>query len=254
MKFNEKLISLRKSIGISQEELGEKLNVTRQTISKWELGETTPEMEKLIALSSIFKVSIDELVGNSSEENINSSDKETRKGYFEYKSKTFVKGIPLVHVNIGFRPRKAKGIIAIGNIAQGIISIGAIAMGLISLGGVSLGILSLGGVALGLLAAIGGIAIGTFALGAIAIGIISIGGVAIGLYSIGGLSIAKNVSAGGYAIGDIAIGKTTNGNLEFIIKDGIKNFSDSDLKNAIASKYPNISKILLDIFTNIRIN
>ena len=44
MKFNEKLINLRKKAGLSQEELGYKLNVTRQTVSKWELGQTTPEM------------------------------------------------------------------------------------------------------------------------------------------------------------------------------------------------------------------
>ena len=43
MKFNEKLINLRKKAGLSQEELGYKLNVTRQTVSKWELGQTTPE-------------------------------------------------------------------------------------------------------------------------------------------------------------------------------------------------------------------
>lgn len=62
MKFNEKLIQLRKSSGFSQEELGHKLNVTRQTVSKWELGNTTPEMEKLIELSDLFNISIDELV------------------------------------------------------------------------------------------------------------------------------------------------------------------------------------------------
>lgn len=61
MKFNEKLIELRKQKGLSQEELGYKLNVTRQTISKWELGQTTPEMDKLVELSKIFGVTIDEL-------------------------------------------------------------------------------------------------------------------------------------------------------------------------------------------------
>lgn len=62
MKFNEKLIDLRKSKNFSQEELGEKLNVARQTVSKWELGETTPEMDKLIKISEIFEISLDELV------------------------------------------------------------------------------------------------------------------------------------------------------------------------------------------------
>ena len=65
MKFNEKLIELRKKAGFSQEQLGDKLDVTRQTVSKWELGETTPEMEKLIRMSEIFNISIDELIGNN---------------------------------------------------------------------------------------------------------------------------------------------------------------------------------------------
>lgn len=62
MAFNNKLYSLRKQKGLSQDELGGKLNVSRQTISKWELGETTPELEKLIALGDFFEISLDELV------------------------------------------------------------------------------------------------------------------------------------------------------------------------------------------------
>ena len=65
MKFNEKLIELRKKEGLSQEELGYKLNVTRQTISKWELGQTTPEMDKLVEMSKIFNISVDELINES---------------------------------------------------------------------------------------------------------------------------------------------------------------------------------------------
>ena len=65
MSFNEKLIELRKKEGLSQEELGYKLNVTRQTVSKWELGQTTPEMDKLTEISKLFNVSVDELIGNS---------------------------------------------------------------------------------------------------------------------------------------------------------------------------------------------
>ena len=62
MKFNEKLIELRKKAGLSQEELGYKLNVTRQTVSKWELAQTTPEMDKLVEMSKIFNVSVDDLL------------------------------------------------------------------------------------------------------------------------------------------------------------------------------------------------
>jgi len=65
MKFNEKLIELRKKEGLSQEELGYKLNVTRQTVSKWELGQTTPEMDKLLEISKIFNISVDQLINDS---------------------------------------------------------------------------------------------------------------------------------------------------------------------------------------------
>lgn len=64
MKFSEKLMNLRKSKGISQEELANKLNVTRQTVSKWELDQTTPDMNKLIAISNLFEISLDELVND----------------------------------------------------------------------------------------------------------------------------------------------------------------------------------------------
>lgn len=62
MEFHKKLYQLRKSHGLSQEELAEKLSVSRQTISKWELGESTPDMEKLVLLSKYFEISLDELV------------------------------------------------------------------------------------------------------------------------------------------------------------------------------------------------
>ena len=65
MNFSEKLTNLRKQKGLSQEELGYELNVTRQTISKWELGQTTPEMDKLVQMSKIFGVSLDELTNES---------------------------------------------------------------------------------------------------------------------------------------------------------------------------------------------
>ena len=59
MKFNEKLLELRKQKGWSQEEVGEKINVSRQTISKYESGLSTPEMDKLIDLAKVFEISID---------------------------------------------------------------------------------------------------------------------------------------------------------------------------------------------------
>lgn len=85
MTFNEKLIKLRKASGLSQEELGNKLNVARQTVSKWELGETTPEMDKLEELSNLFEVSIDELVKDSSIPNIITKEMNQEKIYSLYK-------------------------------------------------------------------------------------------------------------------------------------------------------------------------
>ena len=62
MEFNNKLYELRKQRGFSQEELASRLNVSRQTVSKWEVGDSTPEMEKLVAISDLFGISLDELV------------------------------------------------------------------------------------------------------------------------------------------------------------------------------------------------
>ena len=62
MEFHNKLYNLRKQRGLSQEELANRLNVSRQTVSKWEVGDSTPEMEKLIAISDLFEISLDELV------------------------------------------------------------------------------------------------------------------------------------------------------------------------------------------------
>lgn len=65
MNLGNKLLKLRKKQGISQEELAEKLNVTRQTISKWELYETSPNINQAKEISKLFNVSLDELVGNN---------------------------------------------------------------------------------------------------------------------------------------------------------------------------------------------
>ena len=57
------LIKLRKEKGLSQEELADKLAVSRQAISKWERGESLPDTDNLIRLAKLYGVSIDEIVG-----------------------------------------------------------------------------------------------------------------------------------------------------------------------------------------------
>lgn len=64
MEIGNKIMELRKKSGLSQEELAEKVGVARQTISKWELGETSPDLKQSKELSKIFKVSLDELTDN----------------------------------------------------------------------------------------------------------------------------------------------------------------------------------------------
>lgn len=59
MALPEKLYALRKKSGLSQEQLAEALNVSRQAISKWEGGSAMPESDKLLALSNYFDVSLD---------------------------------------------------------------------------------------------------------------------------------------------------------------------------------------------------
>lgn len=62
--LSEKIYTLRRKNGLSQEQLAEKIGVSRQAISKWEGGLSTPELDKLRALSEYFQVTIDELTEN----------------------------------------------------------------------------------------------------------------------------------------------------------------------------------------------
>ena len=62
MIFADKLIKLRKSMGISQEELSDKMNVSRQAVSKWESAQSIPDLDKILKLSTLFGVSTDYLL------------------------------------------------------------------------------------------------------------------------------------------------------------------------------------------------
>lgn len=64
MKFHEKLYSLRKSADMTQTDLAEKLDVSRQAVSRWEMGTAMPDVENLIAISDLFGVTLDDLLKN----------------------------------------------------------------------------------------------------------------------------------------------------------------------------------------------
>ena len=246
MDFNEKLICLRKQKGMSQEQLGDAVGVTRQTVSKWELGETTPDMDKLIALADLFGITIDELVGKEqSAIEEGSLCMRARKRNYEYKSKITICGIPLVHINIGLGMYKAKGIIAIGNMAFGVIPMGIISVGLLAFGSLSLGLVAFGALAAGILS-FAGLSIGVVAFGGLAIGYLAVGGLAIGVYALGGAAIASRVAMGGYASGVIAIGDSVKGEVLFNIHNSGQGKA---IRDAILERYPNTIDTVVKLFS-----
>ena len=78
MILSEKIIMLRKKYGWSQEELAERLDISRQSVSKWETDSAIPDIEKLKLLAEIFEVSITELLGMECEEDTKRKDEKER--------------------------------------------------------------------------------------------------------------------------------------------------------------------------------
>ena len=84
MKFGENLYNLRKATKMSQEKLAEKMNVTRQSVSKWENGESYPEMEKIMKLCNIFHCKINDLVHENMAD-IDSLDEDIKMSVVKFK-------------------------------------------------------------------------------------------------------------------------------------------------------------------------
>lgn len=78
LQLGTKLADLRKRNGLSQEALAEKMGVSRQAVSKWERGESTPDTDTLIELSNLYNVSLDVLVGNKTEDTTPPPEKEKK--------------------------------------------------------------------------------------------------------------------------------------------------------------------------------
>ncbi len=246
MNFAERLMTLRKQRGWSQEELGSQIGVTRQTVSKWEMGQSTPELEKLVELSQLFGMSIDRLVGLEEAGERRDPWEEPKKVsgvrscgvFYEYVSPIKVFSLPLVHIRLGYGPQVAKGIVAVGNLAVGVVAIGSCSLGVISLGGVTLGLLlALGGVSLGLFA-LGGLAVGGFALGGCAVGQwLAAGGGAFSNYlAIGGGAWSRGLAIGGSAYGHVAVGTNeAQGAFSYLQKYG---YHVEDVWYAVKSEFP----------------
>ena len=266
MKLADKLQILRLNKRLSQEELANILDVSRQAVSKWESGKSVPDLQKLIKLSELYNVNIDTLVKDDIELeeedkwNVNNEDaldyeNSNKKQVvinlynnsfeYEYKSKKELLGLPMVHINVGRGIKKAKGIIAIGNISIGVISIGLMSIGILSFGVLSLALFSLAVLSIGLLLAVGAISIGVVSIGAVSIGIFSLGALAIGKYAVGASAIASNVAIGDYAqANNIAIGNITIGKETIILE---KNGSTDKIIEMIRREYPKLSDSIIGI-------
>lgn len=79
--FGEKLYTLRKKNGLSQQEVAEALQVSRQAVSRWEVGTSVPTMENLVALSKLYDLLLDDLINNKSnlEQLIDRKEKESKE-------------------------------------------------------------------------------------------------------------------------------------------------------------------------------
>ena len=271
LNLGEKLQLLRNNNRLSQEELGEKLGVSRQAISKWESGQSTPDLKKLIVISQLYNITIDSLVKDEYEFDVFKSNevssvdnqeekKEDNKNAqivininkdsiftshsveYEYKSKKSIFGVPLVHVNLGKGFKKAKGIIAVGNISCGIISSGFVSLGVLSCGFLSIGGISLGLISIAILLAIGVFSLGSFSIGAISVGIFSFGAVSIGKYAFGACAIASDIAIGDYARANVAIGNTVEGINNLPLDTPLK-----EVKDLLKKEYPNLNQWIINV-------
>ena len=114
MDFSQKLRKLRKENGMSQEELANQLNVSRQAVSKWESGNGFPETDKILIIGNFFNVSLDHLLkNNGNEKNISNGEKgyyvsrETSIGYLAAKkhhAHRIALGVATIVLSIAFTP------------------------------------------------------------------------------------------------------------------------------------------------------
>ncbi len=219
MTFGEKLSKLRKEQNYTQEQLADILNVSRQSISKWESDIAYPETDKLIKMGKLFDCSMDYLLNEEITERNDVSSRapsspwdKLKHQFKERKSEKMIFGMPLYHIG-----RDARGFFAVGVRAKGVFSVGLLSRGVVSLGFLSLGVISVGLLSLGLIAcgtfalallAVGTVALGLLAAGAISIGIVSFGALSIGEFSVGALAIGKYAAVGDHARAMIAIGES----------------------------------------------
>ena len=247
MEFSEKLILLRKREGLCQEQLADRLGVTRQSVSKWESGAAMTEFVKLISLSELFDVTVDYLVKDYLEESREEAAGDVVRleqkldaladdyhrswgPYFHYTSKARMFGLPLVAVRFGrdrhpSRHTLAVGIIAVGNFSVGVVSLGLISAGILSVGMVSLGLL---------------------ALGMVSIGYAALGLSSLGIYAAGVAASGWKVAVGAAARGGTAVGIDAAGTNVLLVEKGIVR---AEVESFLLQHHPTLWKPLLKLLS-----
>ncbi len=103
MSLGNRLLNLRKSKGLSQEDVAEKLNVSRQTISKWETDQSTPDFDKILPLCKMYGISSDELLtGEAPKENGLKPSTEENVGHLKRRAQYIGMGILLYFVAVAW--------------------------------------------------------------------------------------------------------------------------------------------------------
>lgn len=260
MTFSEKLTGLRRKSGMSQEQLADRLGVTRQSVSKWEGGTAMPELVKLISLSELFGVSVDYLVkdwmeepdnpyGGSGEISSKQADRLEKKvdeltnyvkgRVYRYDSKTRIFGLPLVSIRFGF---VRNGKLSMDNTAKGIIAIGVVAIGIVGVGLFTFGVLAMGMLSLGIVA--GGLA----AFGVAALGYLALGVSAVGVYAGGVAAIAAKIAVAVSSVAPTAVGEFASGSHVLLWGDGL---TAPEVQTFLLEHHPDLWRPLLRLLTEI---
>lgn len=104
MSIGEKLLELRKEKHLSQEEVANRLNVSRQTISKWETDQSTPDFDKIVPLCKLYEITADELLGEAKgkEREVNTIEESEKESNRSKKAKGIGIGVLLYFIAVAW--------------------------------------------------------------------------------------------------------------------------------------------------------